>query len=299
MSWLNKFKAPRISNQTKKREDVPEGLWEKCPSCQEILFAQDLAKNLMVCSNCQHHFKLSARQRIDCIVDPGSFDEVDHNLKPTDPLQFKDSKKYSDRIKAMAKSLPNENEAYIYGKAQIKGKDFILGSFVFEYMGGSMGSVVGEKLTRTYELALKEKKPVVVITASGGARMQEGILSLMQMAKCSAAIKKLKKAGIPYIVLLTHPTTGGVAASMAMLGDVHLAEPNALIGFAGPRVIEQTIKQTLPAGFQRSEFLLEHGMVDRIVHRKDLRTSLEFFISNLGYKLYVQKPNMKVVAQEK
>ena len=289
MSWLNKFKAPRIANNTKKRKDVPEGLWEKCPSCHEVLYAQDLAKNMMVCSNCSHHFKLTARDRIDLVVDASSFDEKDHGLTPKDPLKFKDSKKYVDRVKASNKKLPNEKEAYIYGMAKIKDRPVVLGSFVFEYMGGSMGSVVGEKLTRTYELALEKNLPAIVITASGGARMQEGILSLMQMAKTSIQIRKMRQAGIPYIVVLTHPTTGGVAASLAMLGDVHLAEPNALIGFAGPRVIEQTIKQTLPEGFQRSEFLLEHGMVDKIVHRKDLRETLNFFISTLGHKLYSNK----------
>jgi acetyl-CoA carboxylase carboxyl transferase subunit beta len=224
---------------------------------------------------------LNSRERLNLILEPGSFDELDADMLPVDPLDFKDHKRYRDRIKALEKSQA-EKEAFIYGRGKIFNLDFVLGTFIFEYMGGSMGSVVGEKLTRTFELAAEERKPCLVITSSGGARMQEGILSLMQMAKSTAALGRLRKKGIPYVALLTDPTTGGVAASCAMLGDVIMAEPNALIGFAGPRVIQQTIKETLPEGFQKSEFLLAHGMLDRIVQRSDMRETLFKVLSLLS-----------------
>ncbi|MEZ4704834.1 MAG: acetyl-CoA carboxylase, carboxyltransferase subunit beta [Bdellovibrionota bacterium] len=271
MSWFDKLKAPKFKKDQK--NNFPEGLWTKCVGCSEIIFHDDLVKNHMVCTACNFHMKISARKRLDILLESGQFVEKDANMRSLDPLEFKDIKKYKDRIKAMEKT-GKEKEAFIYGIGKCKDMDLVVGSFVFDYMGGSMGSVVGEKLTRSFELALQEKLPCLLITASGGARMQEGILSLMQMAKATAALSKLKEEGLPFIVLLTDPTTGGVAASIAMLGDVLLAEPNALIGFAGPRVIEQTIKQTLPEGFQRSEFLLEHGIVDRIVPRSQLRNTV-------------------------
>lgn len=278
MSWIEKLKTPKIRNDQK--SGFPEGLWEKCPQCAEIVFHEDLTKNFRVCPKCRHHLDIDARTRLDIILDQGSFEEVDAKLAPNDPLDFKDLKKYKDRIKAQQK-IGKDHEAYIYGRGTCNKLPLVIGTFVFDYMGGSMGSVVGEKITRTFELALEENKPCLIITCSGGARMQEGILSLMQMAKSTAALARLRQKGLPYIVLLTHPTTGGVAASIAMLGDIQLAEPNAMIGFAGPRVIEQTIKEKLPPGFQHSEFLLEHGMVDRIVHRQEMKNEIHFILNAL------------------
>lgn len=281
MSWIDKLKAPKIATQVGEKASFPEGLWTKCPSCSEIMFQEDIDRNLFVCPKCQHHFRLRARERLRMILEPDSFEELDVEMSSLDPLEFKDQKRYRDRIKAMDK-VGAEREAFLYGRGRIKDLPIVLGTFAFEYMGGSMGSVVGEKLTRTFELATKERKPCLVITASGGARMQEGILSLMQMAKSTAALAKMKRKGVPFVTLLTDPTTGGVAASCATLGDIILAEPGALIGFAGPRVIQQTIKETLPDGFQHSEFLMEHGMIDRIVHRSDMKETLYTVFSILG-----------------
>lgn len=247
-----------------------EGLWEKCDECGDIMLAEELQKALNVCPSCSHHMQLPARDRLNMLCDPDSFEEFDTNLEPTDPLQFNDSKKYKDRIKSTMKAL-GEKDAFISGVGTIEGRRVSIGTFNFEYMGGSMGSVVGEKVTRVFERAYELKCPAIVFSASGGARMQEGIFSLMQMAKTSAAINRFRSIRQPYISVLLHPTTGGVAASFSWLGDVIIAEPKALIGFAGPRVIEQTIRQKLPEGFQRSEFLLEHGMIDAIVHRKEMR----------------------------
>ncbi len=277
MSWIDKLRPPKISSPAKK-EGFQEGLWTKCPQCTEIVFQEDIVKNLSVCPKCQHHFRMNARDRLKIFLEPESFEELSMDISPTDPLEFRDQKKYRDRIKSMDK-LGGEKESYIFGRGRIRDLDIVVGTFVFKYMGGSMGSVAGEKLTRTFELALHEEKPCIVITSSGGARMQEGILSLMQMAKSTAALAQLRKKGIPYIAFLTDPTTGGVAASCAMLGDVILAEPNALIGFAGPRVIQQTIKEELPEGFQRSDFLLDHGMIDRIVPRSELKETLYRILS--------------------
>lgn len=285
MTWLNRLKAPGFSTEVGKKEGFPEGLWKKCPSCAEIMFHDDLVKSFMVCPKCKHHFRIKARDRINIIIDAGTFEELDVAMSSEDPLDFKDLKKYKDRIKSSHKDPDGEKEAFIYGRGKVHGLAVSIGTFVFEYMGGSMGSVVGEKITRTLELALKEKCPAILITASGGARMQEGILSLMQMAKTSAALFKMRKAGIPTVIVLTDPTTGGVAASIAMLGDILIAEPNALIGFAGPRVIEQTIKEKLPEGFQRSEFLLSHGVIDRIVHRLEMKDVLFQLLSSLSYSL--------------
>jgi acetyl-CoA carboxylase carboxyl transferase subunit beta len=278
MSWIEKLKTPKIRSEQK--SGFPEGLWVKCPQCSEIIFHEDLSRNFRVCPKCRHHMPLEARVRLDIILDHGSFEELDVHMAPNDPLDFKDLKKYKDRIKAQQKT-GKDHEAFIYGRGTCNGLPLAIGTFVFQYMGGSMGSVVGEKITRTFELAAAENKPCVLITCSGGARMQEGILSLMQMAKTTAALARLRQKGLPYLVLLTHPTTGGVAASIAMLGDIQLAEPNAMIGFAGPRVIEQTIKEKLPPGFQHSEFLLEHGMIDRIVHRQELKSEIHFLLNAL------------------
>jgi len=257
------------------------GLWVKCDECDEIIYRQEMEKNWNVCPACGHHMPWPARSRISALVDEGSFQEMDRTLEPLDPLGFSDSKKYKDRLKSTKKQL-GENDAFVSGLARIEGHHVSLGAFLFEFMGGSMGSVVGEKVTRVFERATEARCSVVMFHSSGGARMQEGIFSLMQMAKTSAAIARFRQIRKPYLSVMLHPTTGGVAASFAWLGDVILAEPKALIGFAGPRVIEQTIRQKLPEGFQRSEFLLEHGMIDAIVPRKELRTKLGQLLGLMG-----------------
>ncbi len=258
-----------------------QGLWTKCEECDEIIYRQEIEKNLNVCPNCGHHMPWPARARLQALLDPETFEEFDSNLESQDPLGFVDSKKYRDRLKSTKKAL-GESDAFLSGTGKIDGQLVSVGAFIFEFMGGSMGSVVGEKVTRVFERAVELNTPAIVFSASGGARMQEGIFSLMQMAKTSAAIARFREIRKPYISVLLHPTTGGVAASFSWLGDVVIAEPKALIGFAGPRVIEQTIRQKLPEGFQRSEFLLEKGMIDAIVHRKDLRAKLSQIIGLLG-----------------
>ena len=271
MAWWSRTQG--LAEQPKK--SVPKGIWIKCERCNATLYEADLDANFRVCSSCQHHFRVPTEGRIEMMVDPGSWQEHDLDLESNDPLGFRvDGKKYVDQLKgAMRKVGPGD--AYRAGTATMGGIPVEAGFFVFEFMGGSMGSVVGEKITRQFERGVAHKRPAILFSASGGARMQEGVLSLMQMAKTSAARSKLREAKVPYIAVLLHPTTGGVAASVAMLGDLIIAEPDALIGFAGPRVIEQTIRQQLPPGFQRSEFLLEHGMVDMVVPRKDLKSTLE------------------------
>jgi acetyl-CoA carboxylase carboxyl transferase subunit beta len=282
MAWFDDLKTPRIKTQVSERTSkVPEGLWVKCASCGEILQSKILKDNLQVCPECSHHFRMSAAERIAMLSDDGSFDEYAEELVSTDPLEFEDSKPYRDRLRSAAGST-GLRDAFVVGKAKLQGLPYHLGVFEFKFMGGSMGVVVGEKVARLFESALKDRLPAVVVSASGGARMQEGILSLMQMAKTSALIHQLRSEGVPYISILADPTTGGVAASFAMLGDIILAEPGALVGFAGPRVIEQTIRQSLPPGFQRSEFLLKHGFVDRIVPRKDLAQELRQWMWRLG-----------------
>jgi acetyl-CoA carboxylase carboxyl transferase subunit beta len=281
MAWFSKKQQPRISRTAEEGLERPsrmQGLWVKCEGCDEIIYRQEIEKNLNVCPNCGHHLPWPARARFAALLDEGSFEEFDNDLTSQDPLGFTDSKKYRDRIKSTKKAL-GENDAFLSGTGKIEGKTVSVGAFIFEFMGGSMGSVVGEKVTRVFERAVELDCPAIVFSASGGARMQEGIFSLMQMAKTSAAIARFREIRKPYISVLLHPTTGGVAASFSWLGDVMIAEPKALIGFAGPRVIEQTIRQKLPEGFQRSEFLLEHGMLDAIVHRKDLRSKLGQLIS--------------------
>ena len=272
MVWFKRKKAP-VAPVENKTVQMPEGVWTKCKNCQEIIYAKEIERNLNVCPKCDYHFRISARERIDLVLDEGSFIEMDAAVKSVDFLDFKDSKKYKDRIKAAVKKA-GDGDAVICGTGTIEGLPAVLAVFDFSFMGGSMGSVVGEKITRAIEKGLETKSPVLIFSSSGGARMQESILSLMQMAKTSAALAKLKAAGIPFISILTDPTTGGVTASFAMLGDINMAEPRALIGFAGPRVIEQTIRQTLPEGFQRSEYLLDHGMVDMIVPRKEMKARL-------------------------
>ena len=283
MAWFSKKQQPRISpsGENGERPSRMQGLWAKCESCGEIIYREEIEKNLNVCSHCGHHMPWPARARLQAILDsePG-FEEFDKELEPLDPLGFSDSKKYRDRLKSTRKSL-GESDAFVSGMGSIEGRPVSVGCFLFEFMGGSMGSVVGEKVTRVFERAVERQCAAVIFSASGGARMQEGIFSLMQMAKTSAAIARFREIRKPYISVLLHPTTGGVAASFAWLGDVVLAEPKALIGFAGPRVIEQTIRQKLPEGFQRSEFLLEHGMIDSIIPRKDLRPRIGQLLSLL------------------
>lgn len=272
MVWFKKKKAP-VAPVEKKTVQMPEGVWTKCKNCQEIIYAKEIERNLNVCPKCDYHFRISARERIDQILDEGSFLEMDAAVRSVDFLDFKDSKKYKDRIKAAVKKA-GDGDAVICGSGLLEGQSVVVAVFDFSFLGGSMGSVVGEKITRAIEKGLETRAPVIIFSSSGGARMQESILSLMQMAKTSAALAKLKAEGIPFISVLTDPTTGGVTASFAMLGDINMAEPRALIGFAGPRVIEQTIRQTLPEGFQRSEYLLEHGMIDMIVPRKEMKARL-------------------------
>ncbi len=280
MSWLQKLMPSRIRTEGGNKRNVPEGLWEKCEKCGSVLYGPELERNLEVCPKCGHHRPIGARSRLASFLDPESTAEIAADLAPTDPLKFRDSKKYVDRIKSTQKAT-GEKDALIVMRGSLKGQGVVAAAFEFRYMGGSMGSVVGEKFARAAELALADRVPLVCFTASGGARMQEGLFSLMQMAKTSATLARLRAAGVPYIVVLTHPTTGGVSASLAMLGDINLAEPYALIGFAGPRVIEQTVRETLPEGFQRSEFLVEHGAVDLIVDRREMRDRIAALLALL------------------
>jgi len=281
MTWFDKKKEQEREPKEKREElKISDELWMKCKSCNEIIYRKVIERNLQVCPKCNYHFPIPARRRIECVADPGSFLEYDANLTSADPLEFKDSKRYTQRIKESQEST-GLKDAVLSGEAKIKGQPVMLGIFDFDFMGGSLGSVVGEKITRLIERAIEKRVGVVIFCASGGARMQEGILSLMQMAKTSAALARLNEARIPYIAVLTDPTTGGVSASVAMLGDVIIAEPKALIGFAGARVIMDTIRVELPEGFQRAEFLLQHGMIDLIVERKDLRQTLASLLDML------------------
>jgi acetyl-CoA carboxylase carboxyl transferase subunit beta len=292
VSWLSKLMPARIRTEGGNKRQVPEGLWEKCESCAAVLYAPEMERNLDVCPKCGHHMPIPARMRLQHLFDPGSTTELDASLEPVDALKFRDSKKYADRIKASQKQT-GEKDALIVMHGLLKGRDLTACAFEFRYMGGSMGSVVGEKFARAAEFALEKKCPLVCFSATGGARMQEGLFSLMQMAKTSAALGRMRSAGLPYISVLTHPTTGGVSASLGMLGDLNLAEPQALIGFAGPRVIEQTVRETLPEGFQRSEFLVEHGAVDLIVDRREMRDRLS---SLLALMMRAPRPAADAVA---
>ena len=280
MGWLNKLpqKIKRVVGTDKKT--VPEGLWIKCPSCQSVLYRKDLEDNAEVCPKCSYHNRIGARERLVQLLDAEGQFEVGANVQPIDPLKFKDSKSYAERIKESQKAV-NEKDALIVIQGAIKGVPVVAAAFEFKYMGGSMGSVVGERFVRGVQTAIDNKMAFICISASGGARMQEGLLSLMQMAKTSAALTQLSNAGLPFVSVLTDPTMGGVSASFAMLGDVIVAEPQALIGFAGPRVIEQTVRETLPDGFQRAEFLLEHGAIDLIIDRREMRNKLAILLANL------------------
>ncbi len=272
MSWFSKEKTG-IEKSGGKKVKVPEGMWIKCQGCSETIMSKDIEANLQVCPKCGYHYRISARKRLEALLDDGVWQEFDADITSVDFLEFKDAKSYQDRIDvALAKG--GSKDAVICVEGAIESQSVQVSCFDFSFMGGSMGSVVGEKITRSIERGLEKNQPVIIISASGGARMQESILSLMQMAKTSAALAKLKSAGIPFISLLTDPTTGGVTASFAMLGDVNISEPKALIGFAGPRVIEQTIRQKLPEGFQRAEYLLDHGMVDVIIPRTEMRQKI-------------------------
>ncbi|PZO65667.1 MAG: acetyl-CoA carboxylase carboxyl transferase subunit beta [Pseudoxanthomonas suwonensis] len=275
MSWLTKLMPARIRTESgaARKRSVPEGVWEKCDACGTALYRPELAENLEVCPKCAHHHPIRARARLASFLDEGSGMEIASRLGPVDVLKFKDQKRYADRIKAAQKAT-GERDALIAMHGELFARPIVACAFDFAYMGGSMGSVVGERFVRGVDKALQLKSPLVCFSASGGARMQESLFSLMQMAKTSAALAHMRDAGLPYISVLTHPTTGGVSASFAMLGDINIAEPKALIGFAGPRVIEQTVRETLPEGFQRSEFLLEHGAIDQICDRRELRSRI-------------------------
>ncbi|MBF0159959.1 MAG: acetyl-CoA carboxylase carboxyltransferase subunit beta [Magnetococcales bacterium] len=279
MNWLSSIIKPKIKD-TNKRSQPPEGLWSKCPGCSQALFQQELQRNLDVCRHCQHHFRISGQRRIDITLDTEAREELFPALYPTDPLKFRDTKRYRDRIREAQKAIGTNDAVRIY-KGLIRKIPVVVAAFEFEFLGGSMGSVVGAKVAHGALAAAEAGCGYVVFPASGGARMQEGILSLMQMAKTSAAITRLEEARLPFIVVLTDPTTGGVTASFAMQGDIILAEPNALVCFAGPRVIEQTVRETLPKGFQRSEYLLEHGFVDIICQRSEIRDTLAILLSRL------------------
>jgi acetyl-CoA carboxylase carboxyl transferase subunit beta len=283
MSWLKKLLPSKVRTDISQKKGVPEGVWVKCDRCCEVLYRLDLEKNLFVCPKCNYHHRISARVRLTQFLDELAQEEIAADLEPIDRLKFRDSKKYKDRI-SQAQKATNEKEALIVMKGTLLQQPIIASAFEFGFMGGSMGAVVGEKFVRAANIALLERKPYICFTASGGARMQEGLYSLMQMAKTSAVLAKLAKAGLPFVVVLTDPTMGGVSASFASLGDVIIAEPEALIGFAGPRVIEQTVRQTLPEGFQRSEFLLEHGHIDMIVERKNLRNIVGEVVAKLTHR---------------
>jgi len=281
MSWFEKLVPSTIKRDSdSKKTAVPEGLWNKCSSCNAILYNTELEKNFNVCPKCDYHMRISARRRLDLFLDPESREEIGVNLKPVDPLKFKDSKKYKDRV-SQAQKQTKENDALIVISGALKGKSVVVAAFDFGFMGGSMGSVVGEKFVRGINKSIELGVPFIVFTASGGARMQESLFSLFQMTKTSAALTKLAKAGIPYISFMTDPTMGGVSASLAMLGDINVAEPKALIGFAGPRVIEQTVREKLPEGFQRSEFLQEHGAIDMIIDRREMRDEISSILAIL------------------
>ena len=280
MSWFDKLLPSRIRTDGSNKKAVPEGLWNKCPGCGAILYRAEMERNMDVCPKCEFHNRIGARRRLDLFLDEEPREEIGASLESGDPLKFKDSKKYKDRLNAAQKAT-NEKDALVVVRGQLKGLDVVAAAFEFGFMGGSMGSVVGERFVRGANEALERNIPLVCFSASGGARMQESLFSLMQMAKTSAVLNRLTKRGIPFISVMTDPTMGGVSASLAMLGDVNVAEPGALIGFAGPRVIEQTVREKLPDGFQRSEFLLEHGAVDMIVSRREMRDRLANVLSML------------------
>lgn len=284
MSWLEKLVPSRIRTDSTSKRKVPEGLWDKCPNCNQVLYKSELERNLQVCTKCSHHMRISARQRINFFLDEHDRIEIGEELEPQDFLKFKDSKKYKDRLSAATKST-GEKDALVVMQGKLKNMPIVVAAFEFSFMGGSMGSVVGERFLLGVKKSIAESIPFICFSTSGGARMQEALMSLMQMAKTSAALTRLSEQRLPFISVLTDPTMGGVSASFAMLGDVHVAEPNALIGFAGPRVIQQTVRETLPDGFQRSEFLLDHGAIDLIIERGQLRDRIYTVLNVLTQRI--------------
>ena len=270
MSWFEKLMPSRIRTEGGSKKAVPEGLWAKCPSCSAVLYRAEMERNLEVCPKCGYHNRIGSRRRLDLFLDPEPREEIGAELESGDPLKFKDSKKYRERLSAAQKKT-GEKDALIVMRGQLMGRDIVAAAFEFEFMGGSMGSVVGERFVQGVNAAIERRCPMICFAASGGARMQESLFSLMQMAKTSAALQRMSRRGLPFVSVMTDPTMGGVSASFAMLGDVNIGEPGALIGFAGPRVIEQTVREKLPEGFQRSEFLLEHGAIDTIIDRREMR----------------------------
>lgn len=282
MSWIDKILPSGVSKgEGKKRSSVPEGLWKKCVKCEAVLYRPDLERNDDVCPKCDHHMRIGARRRLDSFLDPEGREEILTDIEPVDRLKFKDKKRYRDRLQGAQKST-GEKDALIAMEGALKGMPIVAVAFEFNFHGGSMGYAVGEKFTRSAQLALEKRVPLVCFAASGGARMQEALISLMQMAKTSAVIERMKLAGVPYVSVMTDPIYGGVSASLALLGDINVAEPDARAGFAGPNIIEQTIRQKLPKGFQRSEFLLEHGAIDMIIHRTQMRDTLGRLLAKLG-----------------
>jgi acetyl-CoA carboxylase carboxyl transferase subunit beta len=279
MAWFRKEKQPKEA--VEKQTAIPEGLWIKCDECKEIIYKKEVEANHNVCPKCGYHFRLSARERFQLLFDDNKYKEFASDIRSGDPLEFRDTKRYRDRLRVYEQRV-GKGDAVICAEGKVDGTSVVIAAMEYAFMGGSMGSVVGEKITQAVERAIEKKEPLIIVSCSGGARMQEGILSLMQMAKISAALAKLAEARLPYISVLTDPTTGGVTASYAMLGDLNIAEPKALIGFAGPRVIEQTIRQTLPEGFQRSEFLLEKGMLDLIVDRREMKAVIANALRFMG-----------------
>jgi acetyl-CoA carboxylase carboxyl transferase subunit beta len=282
MSWFEKLMPSRIRTEGKSRRTVPEGLWTKCPACDAVLYRTEVERNQDVCPKCDYHMRIGARRRLDLFLDAEPREELGAQVQPTDPLKFKDSKKYIDRIK-QAQKATSESDALVVMRGQVETVPLVAAAFEFSFMGGSMGSVVGERFVRAVNASIEHNEPLVCFSASGGARMQEALFSLMQMSKTSAALARLSRAGVPFVSVLTDPTMGGVSASLAMLGDLNIAEPKALIGFAGPRVIEQTVRETLPEGFQRSEFLLEHGAIDMIVDRREMRERIAALLAMLTH----------------
>ncbi|MFC1750573.1 acetyl-CoA carboxylase, carboxyltransferase subunit beta [Pseudomonadota bacterium] len=283
MSWFEKLLPSRIRTDASSKKSIPEGLWTKCLGCGAVLYRRELERTMDVCPKCDHHHRIGGRRRLDFFLDADGREEIGANLEPIDILKFKDSKKYKDRI-TQAQKNTEESDALIAMKGTLKGMPLTAAAFEFKFMGGSMGSVVGERFVRAAQISLDERIPFVCFSASGGARMQEALFSLMQMSKTSAILARMSKEGIPFVSVMTDPTMGGVSASFAMLGDINVAEPKALIGFAGPRVIEQTVREKLPAGFQRSEFLLEHGAIDIIVDRREMRDRLASALAMLTHK---------------
>ncbi len=297
MSWFEKLMPSRIRTEGGTKGAVPEGLWAKCPGCSAVLYRAELERNLDVCPKCAYHNRIGARRRLDTFLDPEGREEIGAELLPADPLKFKDSKKYRDRLTQAQKST-SESDAMVCMHGQLQGMGVVVAAFEFKFMGGSMGSVVGERFVRAANVAQEHGIPLVCFSASGGARMQESLFSLMQMAKTSAALRRMADRGLPFISVLTDPTMGGVSASLAMLGDVNVAEPGALIGFAGPRVIEQTVRETLPEGFQRSEFLLEKGAIDMIVDRRDMRDRMANILGMLTNQSESEAEKEEAVPQE-